>query len=138
MEGLTQSNAFIARDEGLHTNFGTLMYSYVKHTLSKEDMNIMMREAVDIAKGFTKDAIRVDLIGMSVELMNQYIEYVADMLIRYFGYEKLYNSPNPFPFIETIGMMNKDNFFEKRPTEYQRSYNQTNKADWRFKILNDY
>ncbi len=138
MEGLTQSNAFIARDEGMHTNFGTLMYGYVKHRLSKDDMTIMMKEAVDISKGFTKDAIRVDLIGMSVDLMNQYIEYVADMLMVYLGYEKIFNSLNPFPFMETIGMLNKDNFFEKRPTEYQRSHNQNNTADWKFKILNDY
>lgn len=138
MEGLTQSNAFIARDEGLHTNFGTIMYSYVKHKLSKPDMEIMMQEAVDIAKGFTKDAIRVDLIGMSVDQMNQYIEYIADMLMVYLGYKKMYNTSNPFPFMETIGMLNKDNFFEKRPTEYQRSHNQNNTADWKFKILKDY
>ena len=34
MMGLIGSNEFIARDEGMHTNFGCLMYDYVIHRLN--------------------------------------------------------------------------------------------------------
>lgn len=140
MKGLVQSNNLIAKDEGMHTNFGCIIYDYVINRLTPEEAKIMMSEAVDIAKSFTKDAIRVDMIGMNVELMNEYLEYVADRLMVYLRYDKIYNTkiPEAFSFMETIGFLNKDNFFERRPTEYQLAYNEQNKAEWNFKRLVDY
>lgn len=140
MKGLTQSNNYIAKDEGMHTNFGCIMYDFVKYRLTQEEISVMMIDAVDIAKDFTKDAIRVDLIGMNVKLMSEYLEYVADRLLVYLGYEKIYNTPNPdqFQFMDTIGFLNKDNFFERRATEYQKAYNTKNKADWKFEIKKVY
>ena len=140
MKGLMQSNNLIAKDEGMHTNFACAMYSFVKHRLTKEEFDALMIEAVDISKNFVQDAIRVDMIGMSVELMSAYLEYIADRLCVFMGYDKIYNTQNPdaFQFMDTIGFSNKDNFFERRPTEYVKSYNSKNKADWKFKILDAY
>ena len=58
------------------------------------------------------------MIGMNADLMSQYIEFVADRLIYQLGYPKLYNSSNPFEFMQLISMENKTNFFEKRVGEY--------------------
>lgn len=140
MKGLVQSNNLIARDEGLHTNFGCLIYDYVIHRLSPEEAKTMMTEAVDIAKTFTQDSIRIDMIGMNVSLMGQYLEYVADRLMIYLGYDKIYNTNNPdaFSFMETIGFLNKDNFFERRPTEYQKAFNSNNTAEWNFNRVSEY
>jgi len=140
MKGLVQSNNLIARDEGLHTNFGCLMYSYVIHKISSEEIYVLMDEAVDICKAFTEDAITVDLIGMNVGLMNRYIEYVADRILVCLGYDKKYNTsiPDAFQFMEYIGFLNKDNFFERRSTEYQKAYSERNTANWEFKILENY
>jgi ribonucleoside-diphosphate reductase subunit M2 len=140
MKGLIQSNNLIARDEGLHTNFGCLIYDYVIHRLSPEEAQTMMTEAVDIAKTFTQDSIRVDMIGMNERLMGQYLEYIADRLMIYLGYDKIYNTRNPeaFSFMETIGFLNKDNFFERRPTEYQKAFNSNNTAEWRFNRVSEY
>jgi len=138
MDGLIQSNNFIARDEGLHTIFGCTMYDHIIHRLSKEEADTMIGEAVVIIKKFVNDAIRIDLIGMSVDHMNDYVEYCADRLLVYTGYSKIYNKENPFPFMETIGYINKDNFFEKRSSDYQRAHNQNNNAEWEFKVLDDY
>jgi len=140
MKGLIQSNNYIAKDEGMHTTFGFEIYKHIVHKLSSDEMYTIINEAVNISKSFTCDAIKVELIGMNVKLMNEYIEYVADRILVGLGYEKLYNTslPDQFQFMDTIGFLNKDNFFERRPTEYQKSYNSNNKADWDFKILNDY
>lgn len=139
MQGFTKSNEYIARDEGMHTNFGCLMYSYVKHRLSVEEAEMLMTEAVDIAKQFNHDAIKVKLIGMNENLMSEYIEYVADRLMVYLGYEKIYNTniPAALAFMENIGINNKNNFFEGRTTDYQKAHNKNNK-DHEFKILEDY
>ena len=59
---------------------------------------------------------------MNQEHMCQYIEYIGDRLLNMLGYTKMYKSTNPFPFMETINLDSKANFFEERPTEYQDSH----------------
>lgn len=133
MNGLISSNEFIARDEGLHVNFACALYSYIVNRVSFDEIKQIFNEAIDISKEFTEDAIQCRLIGMNVELMHQYIKYVSDRLLVMLGYEKIYHVSNPFDFMETIGLLSKDNFFEKRPTAYQKSHNEETvqmKNDW--------
>ena len=42
--------------------------------------------------------------------MSQYIEFVADRLLLQLGYSKIWNSTNPFDFMESISMEGKTNF----------------------------
>ena len=55
--------------------------------------------------------------------MCTYIEFVADNLLVNLGYEKLFNAkfPSTFAFMDAISIQGKTNFFEKRPTEYQKA-----------------
>jgi ribonucleotide reductase beta subunit family protein with ferritin-like domain len=50
--------------------------------------------------------------------MSQYIEFVADRLALQLGYTAIYNTANPFDFMELISIEGKTNFFEKRVGEY--------------------
>ena len=118
MPGLTVSNEFIARDEGLHTDFACLLYSKIVNRLSKAKAHKLIREAVKIEKHFITKALPCELIGMNAKLMSQYIEFVADRLSVQLGYPKIYSAANPFDFMERISLENKDNFFEKRVTTY--------------------
>ena len=118
MPGLTASNELIARDEGLHTDFACLLYSKCKHRLPKTKAIKLMREAVKLEKEFIIDALPCSLIGMSAPRMSEYIEYVADRLMVCLGYAKIWNTVNPFPWMERLSLEGKDNFFEKRPTNY--------------------
>lgn len=121
MPGLTTSNEFISRDEGLHTEFACLLYSYLEHKLSKTKAHKMIREAVKCEKEFIIDALPCSLIGMNSKMMSQYLEYVADRLLVQLGYPKIWNVSNPFPFMERISLEGKDNFFEKRVTNYSKA-----------------
>ncbi len=121
MPGLTLSNEFIARDEGLHTDFACLLYSKIANRLSKEKFQKLIREAVKIEKNFITKALPCELIGMNAELMKQYIEFVADRLCLQLGYPKIYRANNPFDFMERISLENKDNFFEKRVSTYAKA-----------------
>ena len=58
---------------------------------------------------------------MNGKLMCQYIEFVADHLLAQLGYPKLYNSENPFDFMDMISLQGKTNFFEKRVSEYVKA-----------------
>jgi ribonucleotide reductase beta subunit family protein with ferritin-like domain len=55
---------------------------------------------------------------MNSKLMTQYIQFVADRLCVQLDCEKIYNSANPFGFMETISIERKTNFFESRVSEY--------------------
>jgi ribonucleoside-diphosphate reductase beta chain len=120
MPGLTTSNEFISRDEGLHTEFACLLYGFLNHKLSKTKAHKMIREAVKCEKEFITEALPCSLIGMNAKMMTQYIEYVADRLLVQLGYPKIWNTTNPFSFMERISLEGKDNFFEKRVTNYSK------------------
>lgn len=121
MPGLTTSNEFISRDEGLHTEFACLLYGFLNHKMSKTKAHKMIREAVKCEKEFITDALPCSLIGMNAKMMSQYIEFVADRLLVQLGYPKIWNTTNPFPFMERISLEGKDNFFEKRVTNYSKA-----------------
>ena len=128
MPGLTFSNELISRDEALHTEFAILLYNKLVKKLDKKRVIDIVKEAVDIEKDFIINALPCKLVGMNGDLMSQYIEFVADRLIVQLGYDKIYNSSNPFAFMEMISMEGKTNFFEKRVGEYALA-NKTKEED---------
>lgn len=121
MPGLAFSNELISRDEGLHTDFGCLIYSYLVNKLTPEQVYTIFIEAVNIEKEFITEALSCELIGMNSSLMNDYIEFVADRLLYALGYEKYFRTPNPFEWMDMISIQGKTNFFEKRVSEYQKA-----------------
>ena len=118
MPGLTFSNELISRDEALHTEFAVLLYNQLEKKNKKDKIYEIIKEAVEIEKEFIVEALPCRLIGMNSKLMCEYIEFVADRLIVQLGYKKIYEVPNPFPFMELISIEGKTNFFEKRVGEY--------------------
>jgi len=123
MPGLCHSNELISRDEGLHTEFAVLMY---KNLVNKPDDSVIyeiIKEAVTIEKEFITESFSCELLGMNNNLMSQYIEYVADRLLLMFGLDKVYQSENPFDWMELIAVQGKTNFFEKRVGEYANKAN---------------
>ena len=118
MPGLTFSNELISRDEALHTEFAVLLYSKLNKKLKKTKVHDIIREAVEMEQEFITEALPCRLIGMNAKLMKQYIEFVADRLCIQLNYEPIYNSKNPFNFMELISIEGKTNFFEKRVGEY--------------------
>jgi ribonucleotide reductase beta subunit family protein with ferritin-like domain len=119
MPGLTFSNELISRDEGLHTLFAVALY-HTQTPVSEEKIHTIIREAVEIEKEFICDALPCSLIGMNSKLMSQYIEFVADRLAVQLGASKIYNTSNPFDFMDLISLEGKTNFFEKKVSEYSR------------------
>jgi|TARA_B100000809_G_scaffold71875_1_gene69536 ribonucleoside-diphosphate reductase beta chain len=122
MPGLTFSNELISRDEGMHMDFACLLYNnHLVNKLSKEKVTGIITDAVKIEAEFVTESLPVRLIGMNADLMNQYIEFVADRLLVQLGCDKVYNTTNPFDFMDMISLQGKTNFFEKRVAEYQKA-----------------
>ena len=122
MPGLSFSNQLISRDEGMRCDFACLLYNdHLQNKLSKEKVEKIITDAVEIEKDFVTDALPVRLIGMNAELMQQYIEFVADRLLVELGNKKVYNATNPFDFMDMIGLAGKSNFFEVKVADYQKA-----------------
>jgi ribonucleotide reductase beta subunit family protein with ferritin-like domain len=52
--------------------------------------------------------------------MSEYIEFITDRLVYMLGYPKIYNTANPFDWMEMISLATKNNFFENRTSEYSK------------------
>lgn len=138
MPGLSTSNEFISRDEGMHCDFACLLYGMLENKLPKEQVVAIIRDAVECEHEFVTDALPVSLIGMNSKMMCQYIEFVADRLLVALGCEKIYNSTNPFDFMEMISLQGKTNFFEKRVSEYKKAGVGQQKEENTFKLDEDF
>lgn len=128
MPGLTFSNELISRDEGQHCEFAVALYEMIQDRLDETTVHSMFREAVAVEKEFICEALDCALIGMNSRLMSQYIEFVADRLLTQLGYNKIWETHNPFDFMEMISLRPKSNFFEVRVGEYKKA--EVDKVDW--------
>ena len=118
LPGLCFSNELISRDEGMHQDFAVEVFNMLKNKPSASVIEEIIRDAVSIEKEFITDALPCSLIGMNSDKMIEYIEYVADRLAKQVGHDKIWNTKNPFDFMENISLDGKTNFFEKRVGDY--------------------
>lgn len=122
MPGLTFSNELISRDEGLHCDFAVHLHNeHLINQVPKDRIKEIIVDALNIEREFITESLPVRLIGMNSDLMTQYLEFVADRLLMELNCEKVYNSTNPFDFMEMISLQGKTNFFERRVGEYQKA-----------------
>ncbi|MFY8214610.1 MAG: ribonucleotide-diphosphate reductase subunit beta [Flavobacterium sp.] len=122
MPGLTFSNELISRDEGMHCDFAVHLHNnHLVNKVSKARITEILTDALSIERRFITESLPVSLIGMNANLMTQYLEFVTDRLLVELGCDRVYNSSNPFDFMDMISLQGKTNFFEKRVAEYQKA-----------------
>jgi len=118
LNGLVLANDFIAKDESMHTSFACLLYEHIVNKVSQQRVEEIMRDAVAIETDFIIESIPCALIGMNSTNMAKYIQFMGDRLCQQLGYEKIYKTENPFPFMDMISIDPKVNFFEHKVTNY--------------------
>lgn len=122
LPGVTEFNTFIARDEGLHTEFTALL---VRRYLASPPLSARAHEifagVVAVLDEFVAESIPVALLGMNADLMRQYVRFQADFVLGLMGYPPAWGAENPFPFMEKfcLNATVKTNFFERQPAAYQ-------------------
>lgn len=121
MPGLTLSNEWISRDEGMHTEFACLLYTQYIPDSEKDEAIVskIIRDAVAIEQEFVTESLPCNLIGINSESMKTYIEFVANCISKKLGYGNLYkNVKCPFDFMDNLNLETKANFFERGNTQY--------------------
>lgn len=124
MPGLCFANDLIARDETLHYKFGIILFHDLLKGHEKVDVKTvhkLFEEAVNLEKEFVQDALKADLIGLNQKTMIKYVEYMADRILDQLLFPPLYKvTACPLPFMTTISLQAKENFFERKVSQYNK------------------
>ena len=121
LPGLILSNDFISRDEGLHVEGAIEIHKLLQEKADQKIAHTIICEAVDLELEFIIHALPCKLIGINSTTMHDYIKYVANRLLKQFNYDEIYiGIKQPFPFMDRISLDTKSNFFETRPTQYNK------------------
>jgi len=129
MLGSAQMIRFIQRDEVTHL----VLFQNIINTLKKERPELftkelkeevieMFREAVKLESDWGKYITQGQILGLTDEILEQYIQYLADERLNAVGFEKIYNVGNPIKWVEDFAKFNdqKTNFFEGNVANYSK------------------
>lgn len=121
--GLSQANAFISRDEGLHAVFSIIMYLLCAEwtgDIPRDELVEMFKEGAEIAQDFARIVVPTPMAFMNSDLLCAYLEYQCDFLFEMVTSERVYGTENPFDFMDALLMELKTNFFEAQVTNYAK------------------
>jgi ribonucleotide reductase beta subunit family protein with ferritin-like domain len=124
LRGITEFNAFIARDEGIHSLFACYLvknYMREEHRPAQKRVAKIMQSAVAAVSGMIAEMLPEPLPGLKASAVKQYVKFQADFMLRKMGYAPIYGVKNPFKFMDMLSMQSfaKQNFFEGDPNQYQ-------------------
>jgi ribonucleoside-diphosphate reductase subunit M2 len=138
MPELCFSNELISHDKGLHCDFACLLYSKLINKLPESCIVKIVSSTVEFEMEFVVDALPVELIGMNLAMVCNYIIFCADQLLLSLGCGRHYKIGDPFEWMETISLQGKTNFFKKRVGEYFKSGVGTDRAGQSFVLDNSF
>ena len=126
LHGLASGTNWVFRDESCHMNFAFSVISTIRDEEPdlfdqelREKVVLMLDEAVECEMAFCEDALQFGVIGMSSQGMRDYLQYCADQRLKALGMPPVYNSSNPFHFMELQDVQELTNFFERKVAAYQ-------------------
>ena len=129
MIGSSQMIKFIQRDEVTHLQLFQNMINAVKKERPdiftesfKEEIYKMFESAVEVEATWGKYITSGGILGLTDDIIEQYIKYLADRRLVAVGMKKLYNVDNPISWVNTFSSFNdqKTNFFEGNVTNYSK------------------
>lgn len=136
MPGICFANELISRDEGMHHEFGELLFWILDgmakagdplgESVPKDRILEIVTSCVALEQAFVRDSLPLAMAGINETKMCRYAEFVADRVLLKLGCNRHYysttqkNPENPCEWMESIALHHKTNFFERRVAAYQR------------------
>jgi len=129
MLGSAMMIRFIQRDEVTHL----ILFQNLINSLRKERPDLfddelkaevydMFKKAVKLESDWGKYITQGQILGLTNEIVEQYIQYLADDRLASVGFEKLYNVEHPIKWVDDFSKFNdqKGNFFETTVANYSK------------------
>ncbi len=129
MLGSAQMIRFIQRDEITHLLIFQNMINATKkerpELFTKEllqEVYEMFDEAVELEIAWGKHITEGQILGLTNEIIEDYIKHLADKRLQAVGLEKRYNKEHPIKWVDNFSSFNdqKTNFFEGTVTNYSK------------------
>lgn len=129
MLGSAQMIRFIQRDEVTHLYLFSKLINSVRRerqdlfTKDLEDEVIeMFKKAVEVESAWGDYITQGQILGLTKEIIEKYIQFLADERLGKVGFKPIYNVDNPIKWINQFSSFNdqKTNFFEAKVTNYQK------------------
>ena len=128
LDGLAAGTNWVFRDESGHMCFAFEVFNVVRkeepklfNPAMKQMVRDMLEEAIACEMSFAEDILSGGVAGLTTKDMHSYLRFIADQRLESLGIKKVYNTRNPFPFVELQDVQELTNFFEKRVSAYQVS-----------------
>lgn len=129
MLGSAQMIRFIQRDEVTHL----VLFQNLINSLKRERPDLftdalkkkvyeMFEKAVELETAWGQYITQGQILGLTNDIVAQYIQYLADDRLRSVGFETLYNVTHPIKWVDDFAKFNdqKTNFFEGTVTNYSK------------------
>ena len=129
MLGSAQMIRFIQRDEVTHLVLFQNMINTLKRERPdlfteklKEEVYAMFKNAVELETAWGKYITQGQILGLTDDIVTQYIQYLADNRLTAVGFEPIYNVTHPIKWVDDFSKFNdqKTNFFEGTVTNYSK------------------
>ena len=129
MLGSAQMIRFIQRDEITHL----LLFQNMINSVRKERPELftdelcekiydMFRKAGELEIEWGKYITQNQIMGLTDEIITEYIQYLVDNRLTSIGLKKLYDAKHPIKWVDDFSRFNdqKSNFFESKVTNYSK------------------
>ncbi|NPA82176.1 MAG: ribonucleotide-diphosphate reductase subunit beta [Epsilonproteobacteria bacterium] len=129
MLGSAQMIRFIQRDEVTHL----LIFQNMINSTKKERPELFTPSLLDEVYHMFEEAVKLEvswgqyitngqILGLTDEIIDQYIKYLADQRLKAVGLKTLYNVEHPIKWVDNFSKFNdqKTNFFEGNVTNYSK------------------
>ncbi|WP_297601631.1 ribonucleotide-diphosphate reductase subunit beta [uncultured Helicobacter sp.] len=129
MLGSAQMIRFIQRDEVTHL----LLFQNMINSLRKEMPQLFTKDLIEEVIEMFIEAVKVEsawgdyitqgqILGLTSEIIHEYIRYLADDRLKRVGLPPLYNAKHPIKWVDSFSSFNeqKTNFFEGNVTNYAK------------------
>lgn len=131
MQTLTFANEQIAKDEGLHRDYGCYLYSkYKTDTHTPESALALIQSAVEVEEKFITAILPEPIDDLTADNLILYLHSIADNLLCTLGYSAHWGATNPFTWMNDISLTQKGNFYEVRIGNYKQ-FSLSDAVDWK-------
>lgn len=129
MLGSAQMIRFIQRDEVTHLLIFQNMINATKRERPElftpellDEVYAMFEKAVELEVSWGQYITEGQVLGLTNEIIDQYIKHLADKRLHAVGLKKLYNVEHPIKWVDDFSKFNdqKTNFFEGNVTNYSK------------------
>jgi ribonucleoside-diphosphate reductase subunit M2 len=119
---LISSNEQISKDEGLHRDFGCMLFKKYGGERFKDQVLQMVQEALKIESDFVDEMLPEPIGDLNKEDIKTYGTIVADNLLVEMGFQKFWNRSHPenLKWMNDISLPQKNNFYEIMVASYNQ------------------